>query len=69
MEALDRLADVEKTSLFGTSVHAVLGVPAEPEQVVARALAQAGIATRSITRVMPSLEDVFLDVVERAGVA
>jgi ABC-2 type transport system ATP-binding protein len=69
MEALDRLPEVEKTSLFGTSVHAVLRSAAAPEQVVTRALAGAGLEARSVTRVMPSLEDVFLDVVERAGAA
>ena len=69
MEALDRLPEVEKTSLFGTSVHAVLRVADAPEPFVARALAAAGLEARSISRVMPSLEDVFLDVVERTGAA
>jgi ABC-2 type transport system ATP-binding protein len=69
MEALDRLPEVEKTSLFGTSVHAVLRSAHAPEQVVTRALEGAGLEARSVTRVMPSLEDVFLDVVERAGAA
>jgi ABC-2 type transport system ATP-binding protein len=69
MEALDRHPDVEKTSLFGTSVHAVLRRSGEPEQVVTHALSQAGIEARAVSRVMPSLEDVFLDVVERAGAA
>ena len=69
MEALDRLPDVEKTSLFGTSVHAVLRSAQEPEEIIRRALAAAGLDARSVTRVMPSLEDVFLDVVERAGAA
>ncbi len=69
MEALDRLPDVEKTSMFGTSVHAVLRSAQEPEEIIRRALAAAGLEARSVTRVMPSLEDVFLDVVERAGAA
>ena len=69
LEALDRLPDVEKTSLFGTSVHAVLRSAQEPEEIIRRALAAAGLEARSVTRVMPSLEDVFLDVVERAGAA
>jgi len=69
MEALDRLPEVEKTSLFGTSVHAVLRRRDDPEPVIARALAAAGLEARSISRVVPSLEDVFLDVVERAGAA
>jgi ABC-2 type transport system ATP-binding protein len=69
MEALDRLPEVEKTSLFGTSVHAVLREAGDPEGLVVRALSAARLEIRSITRVMPSLEDVFLDVVERSGAA
>lgn len=66
MEALDRLPEVEKTSLFGTSVHAVLRTPGDAEQLVTSALARAGVEVRGVERVMPSLEDVFLDVAERA---
>ena len=65
MAALERLPDVEKTSIFGTSVHAVLrhsGVT--PEQVQAALMGQ-GIPVQGAAYVMPSLEDVFLDVVER----
>jgi ABC-2 type transport system ATP-binding protein len=69
MEALDRQPGVEKTSLFGTSVHAVLRAADHPEDTVARALTDAGLEVRSVSRVMPSLEDVFLDVVERSGAA
>jgi ABC-2 type transport system ATP-binding protein len=69
MEALDRLDAVEKTSLFGTAVHAVLRPATDPEQMVRRVLNEAGVEVRSVNRVMPSLEDVFLDVVERAGAA
>ncbi len=69
MEALDRLETVEKTSLFGTAVHAVMRTATEPERLVSRALADAGVDARSVTRVTPSLEDVFLDVVERTGAA
>ncbi len=63
MEALERLPAVEKTSLFGTAVHAVLRTGATDPAVVEQALAAAGhaIAARSVA---PSLEDVFLDVVE-----
>jgi ABC-2 type transport system ATP-binding protein len=69
MEILDRLPAVEKTSLFGTSVHAVLRSADTPPEALASALRQAGIEVRSIGPVSPSLEDVFLDVVERAGAA
>ena len=65
MAALERLPEVEKTSIFGTSVHAVLthaGVT--PEQVRA-ALEGQGIPVHGAIYVTPSLEDVFLDVVEQ----
>jgi ABC-2 type transport system ATP-binding protein len=66
METLDRLPEVEKTSLFGTTVHAVLRTSTDAERVVTSALARAGLKVRSVARVTPSLEDVFLDVAERA---
>jgi len=67
MEALDALDEVEKTSLFGTSLHVVLRHADRAEDVIAEALQKAGVETRAISRVTPSLEDVFLDVVERTG--
>jgi ABC-2 type transport system ATP-binding protein len=67
MHALDRLPDVETTSLFGTSVHAVLRQPTTDTGPLTAALAAAGHDVQSIAVVPPSLEDVFLDVVEQAG--
>lgn len=67
MNALDRMADVEKTSLFGTAVHAVLrSSDAGPEQI-REALARQGVDVIGVEEVEPSLEDVFLDVVDREG--
>ncbi|MEW6321627.1 MAG: ABC transporter ATP-binding protein [Acidobacteriota bacterium] len=65
MDALDARPEVEKTSIFGTAVHAVLRGAATDPSVVTDALARASLQVRSVTRVAPSLEDVFLDVVER----
>ena len=64
MRLLDRMQEVQKTSMFGTAVHAVLAtaddrVPSELQ----RRLDQAGVGGVSIDLVQPSLEDVFLDVV------
>lgn len=67
MEALDRSTEVEKTSLFGTAVHAVLRSTDDAERVAARVLAEAGLEVHAVSRVAPSLEDVFLDVVEQTG--
>jgi ABC-2 type transport system ATP-binding protein len=67
MQVLDALPIVEKTSLFGTTVHAVLRNASTPPAMLESALKQAGIEVQSIGAVSPSLEDVFLDVVEHAG--
>jgi ABC-2 type transport system ATP-binding protein len=69
MAALDSHAAVEKTSLFGTAVHAVLKQASTPPELLAAELQRQGITVHSIGIVSPSLEDVFLDVVERVGAA
>jgi len=64
MRLLDGFPEVEKTSLFGTAVHAVLRRgDARPEAIESR-LRGLGVAVESITPVVPSLEDVFLDVID-----
>jgi ABC-2 type transport system ATP-binding protein len=65
MEVLARLPEVEKTSLFGTSVHVVLRSGGTMPSVLSQALAGVGVSVVSTQPVSPSLEDVFLDVVER----
>jgi drug efflux transport system ATP-binding protein len=67
MRVLDAVPGVEKTTIFGTAVHAVLERGAVDEPRLASALRAAGVQVRSLGAVEPSLEDVFLDVVERAG--
>jgi ABC-2 type transport system ATP-binding protein len=67
MRALDQMPEVEKTSLFGTAVHAVLRTMAVPPEVVGERLRAQGLDIRAVATVAPSLEDVFLDVVEKAG--
>jgi ABC-2 type transport system ATP-binding protein len=69
MTALDRSPLVEKTSLFGTSVHAVLRSRSTSVDEVRELLARAGTPSARLEPVVPSLEDVFLDVVDRAEVA
>jgi ABC-2 type transport system ATP-binding protein len=68
MRLLDEMPEIEKTSVFGTSVHAVLKDDRKDAMpTLKRRLESAGIAVTSMAPVQPSLEDVFLDVVERAG--
>ena len=58
------MPQVEKTSIFGTAVHAVMRSPDARPDAVAATLAAAGI-TAACRLVEPSLEDVFLDVAEK----
>jgi len=68
MRLLDDMPEVEKTSVFGTAVHAVLRTGrTDSTQTIAQALARQGVSVANIEPVPPSLEDVFLDVVEQAG--
>jgi ABC-2 type transport system ATP-binding protein len=67
MRALDGMPEVEESTLFGMAVHAVLRSTAvAPDAIVAR-LAADQLHVDSVERVEPSLEDVFLDVVEKAA--
>ena len=66
MRALEGTPEVEKTSVFGTAVHAVLRDPDVDIEALTRGLNARGLEIAGIDRVMPSLEDVFLDVVEHA---
>jgi ABC-2 type transport system ATP-binding protein len=65
MAALERLPDIEKTSIFGTTVHAVLRHAGVDLAQVKAALEAQGLPVVAVNIVTPSLEDVFLDVVER----
>jgi ABC-2 type transport system ATP-binding protein len=67
MQALEQMTDVEKTTIFGTAVHAVLKPGLGDAAVLRKRLESLGLDVAAIDRVTPSLEDVFLDVVEKAS--
>jgi ABC-2 type transport system ATP-binding protein len=67
MNALEAMPDVEKTSLFGTAVHAVLASDRVSLEAIRGRLEAAGLHVAALDRVEPSLEDVFLDVVDNAA--
>jgi ABC-2 type transport system ATP-binding protein len=69
MNVLDAMPEVEKTSIFGTAVHAVLRTPHADTTAIADRLRAAGLDVASCGLVEPSLEDVFLDVAERKAAA
>jgi len=68
VEVLGRLPEVLETAIFGNTVHAVCADAASPSETAARleqALGGAGIEFGRITQTVPSLEDVFIHVIER----
>jgi drug efflux transport system ATP-binding protein len=67
MRVLDATPEVEKTSLFGTAVHAVLRNSDVSSDRVVERLRSDGVEVLGIAPVAPSLEDVFLDVIDRAS--
>ena len=68
IRVLDGLEGVQKTTMFGTVVHAVMTGAAPGASLRLRdRLQQRGVNVLAIEPVQPSLEDVFLDVVS-AGV-
>jgi ABC-2 type transport system ATP-binding protein len=69
LRALDGVTAVEKCSLFGTALHVLLRPGAEGAAPLAAALAARGIPVEALTPVEPSLEDVFMEVVERETAA
>ena len=69
MQALDGMPEVEKTSLFGTALHAVLRSREVDVAAIAARLRAKGLQVDAMDPVVPSLEDVFLDVVDKAGAA
>jgi ABC-2 type transport system ATP-binding protein len=67
MRLLDAMPEVEKTSLFGTAVHAVLRDARVRPEALAERLRSSGIQVESVDIVAPSLEDVFLDVIDKSS--
>ncbi|HYT77214.1 MAG TPA: ABC transporter ATP-binding protein, partial [Vicinamibacterales bacterium] len=67
MRQLDTFPEIEKTSLFGTAVHAVLRDSRVNAEDVGARLRAGGSHVLGIAPVAPSLEDVFLDVIDRVS--
>jgi ABC-2 type transport system ATP-binding protein len=68
MRRLEAMPEVEKTSVFGTAVHAVLRSPDVSPGLVEARLTGGGLAA-TCAAVPPSLEDVFLDIADRGVVS
>ena len=69
LAALTGAPGVVRAALFGDTIHVLLAAKAEHWPVVRNTLGAAGIDVLEIHDVTPSLEDVFIDRVERAHAA
>jgi ABC-2 type transport system ATP-binding protein len=69
LRALDGLPTVEKSSLFGTALHVLLRSHERETSVLEQRLRERNLSVDTMTFVQPSLEDVFMDVVEHAPAA
>jgi ABC-2 type transport system ATP-binding protein len=64
MDVIAGLPGVRETALFGQSVHAVVADAAETGRVIRRALAEQGQNIRGIEPIVPSMEDMFVSLIE-----
>ncbi|HWL15904.1 MAG TPA: ABC transporter ATP-binding protein [Opitutus sp.] len=64
MLAVERLPEVKEVALFGRGLHAVAADAAAAERAIRAALARAGVAAARVERITPTLEDVFVSLIE-----
>lgn len=64
MRVIERLAEVKEVALFGKGLHAVAADPAAAERAIKAALAGNGLKWTRIERITPTLEDVFVSLIE-----
>jgi ABC-2 type transport system ATP-binding protein len=64
LETIRRQSWAMETSVFGTALHVMVKNEGEGKRQIASALTAQGLSVLSIDRIMPSLEDVFLYLLE-----
>jgi len=64
MERISKLSSVKEAALFGVNIHAVVLDAQKASQEIKNLLEQDGIKGYSINKIMPSLEDVFVYLIE-----
>lgn len=64
MGLIERLPAVKEVALFGKGLHAVAAEPGAAEQAIRSELARAGYELRTLNRITPTLEDVFVSLIE-----
>jgi ABC-2 type transport system ATP-binding protein len=64
MGALERLPAVKEVALFGKGLHAVAADPVAAERAIRAALTSGGFQLSRLERITPTLEDVFVSLIE-----
>jgi ABC-2 type transport system ATP-binding protein len=64
MAVLERLPEIKEVALFGKGLHAVAADPGAAERAIRAALAAGGFALERLERITPTLEDVFVALIE-----
>ncbi|MBI2511646.1 MAG: ABC transporter ATP-binding protein [Opitutae bacterium] len=69
MLVVERLPSVKEVALFGKGLHAVAADPVAAEPAIRDALAGGGFRLARIERIVPTLEDVFVSLIEARDAA
>jgi ABC-2 type transport system ATP-binding protein len=67
VEALEGAPGVRQVGLFGRNVHATVTDAAEARERLTKLLGEHGVRVEGIEEIPPSLEDVFISLIEEAG--
>ena len=66
MDLLASLPEVRDIALFGAGLHAVVSDASGAEAAIRRVMASKGVAVERVERIPPSMEDVFVSLIEEA---
>jgi ABC-2 type transport system ATP-binding protein len=64
VERISKLESVKETALFGVNIHAVVHEAKQAQEAIKNIFEKDGIRQYSINKIMPSLEDVFVSLIE-----
>jgi ABC-2 type transport system ATP-binding protein len=65
LDGLSRLPGVREAALYGAGLHAVVEDAVAAEAAVRAELGRLGVAIHGIEEVLPSMEDVFVSLIEQ----
>jgi ABC-2 type transport system ATP-binding protein len=65
MNALDNTEGVEETSVFGTMLHVTVASSHNAKELISSALVKSNLHAKRIEPIVPSLEDVFIHLIDK----